>query len=141
MVAHNPRSHASRAHDDANAPRKYAMILVVLLILTVVTVLASQVQFGSGFLNVVVALVIATVKASLVALFFMHLLHDKPLNGIILVASFVFLGIFLISCYTDQATRDPIQPSNLKVQTGVPAPAPPVGASGGTPAAQPQPAH
>ncbi len=38
------------------------------------------------------ALAIATVKAALVALFFMHLRWDKPVNAIIAVAGFLFLG-------------------------------------------------
>jgi cytochrome c oxidase subunit 4 len=118
------------AHDDhdAKAPRTYALVLLALLCPTFITVGASYIQFGSGLINVVIALTIATIKASLVALFFMHLLHDKPMNGIILVGSFVFLGIFLISCYTDAITRDLVEPSNLKVQpapaTKAPAPAP-----------------
>jgi cytochrome c oxidase subunit 4 len=127
----------SHAHDDANAPKKYAIVLGVLLLLTFITVAASKVQFGSGMINVVIALTIATIKASLVALFFMHLLHDKAMNGIIIVSSFIFLGIFLISCYTDQETRDPILPSNLKLS--VPAAA---GASSPpTNEATPAPAH
>lgn len=109
---------AHDAHDhDANAPRNYFFVLLALLCLTFITVGASYIQFGSGLVNVVIALTIATIKASLVALFFMHLLHDKPMNAIILVGSFVFLGIFLISCYTDAVTRDPLEPTNLKVQT------------------------
>jgi cytochrome c oxidase subunit 4 len=115
MTAH---THTHELHDDhdAKAPRTYALVLLALLCLTFITVGASYIQFGSGLINVVIALTIATIKASLVALFFMHLLHDKPMNGLILLGSFVFLGIFLISCYTDAVTRDLIEPANLKVQ-------------------------
>ena len=59
-----------------------------------ITVGASYINFGSG--NVVIALAIATVKATLVALFFMHLAEDKPVNAIIAIAGFMFLGIFLM---------------------------------------------
>ncbi len=48
----------------------YAKTLVALLILTGITVAASYVNFGSSAINVVVALTIATIKATLVALFF-----------------------------------------------------------------------
>jgi cytochrome c oxidase subunit 4 len=114
-------SHTHAVHDshaanhDANAPKLYAGILATLLVLTAITVGASYIQFGSGMANVIVALTIATIKASLVALFFMHLLHDKAMNGIILVASFIFLGIFLISCYTDSSSRWDIKPQNWNV--------------------------
>jgi caa(3)-type oxidase subunit IV len=59
------------------------------------------------------ALTIATVKAILVALFFMHLLHDKKVNAIIAVAGFLFLGIFLMFCLIDAESRDGLQPRNL----------------------------
>ena len=126
MSAHtdiHATAHA-HAHDDhdAKAPRTYVLVLLALLCLTFITVSASYIQWGSGMINVIVALTIATIKASLVALFFMHLLHDRPMNGIILIASFVFLGIFLISCYTDAVTRDDIQPANLKVKPAAVAP-------------------
>src|SRR5438270_11941062 len=97
---------AGHGDHDASAPKIYGAVLLALLVLTGITVSASYIQFGSGMINVVVALTIATIKASLVALFFMHLLHDKPMNAIILLSSFVFLGIFLGYCYTDQSTRD-----------------------------------
>ena len=125
-------------HDkhDANAPKIYAGVLGVLLILTFTTVAASKIQFGSGMVNVVIALAIATIKASLVALFFMHLIHDKAMNAIILVASFSFLGVFLGLCYTDQATRDDLKPLGLKVKPPVVAGAPGV-APGAAPASAP----
>jgi cytochrome c oxidase subunit 4 len=90
-------------------------------------------------INVIVALTIATIKASLVALFFMHLLHDKPVNSIILVSSFVFLGIFLISCYTDVVSRDKVEPVNMKPSTTAPATTAP--ATNPAPGGAPAPAH
>ena len=61
-------------------PAIYLRILILLLILTGITVGASYIDFGSG--NVAIALFIASIKAILVALFFMHLKDDKPVNGI-----------------------------------------------------------
>ena len=75
---------------------------MALLILTALTVGAAYIDLGSG--NVVVALIIATIKASLVALFFMHLRWEKPVNGIIAMAGFLFLGIFLMFDLMDQDT-------------------------------------
>jgi cytochrome c oxidase subunit 4 len=123
--------HIAHAHDDHDkkAPKVYALILGSLLILTFITVSASYINFGSPMVNVGIAMTIATIKATLVALFFMHLLHDKPVNSIILVSSFIFLGIFLGSCYTDWASRDAIEPANKKVlPKPAPATAPPVAA-------------
>jgi cytochrome c oxidase subunit 4 len=113
---------AAHGHDshDANAPKLYFVVLITLLILTFITVAASKVQFGSGMVNVVIALTIATIKASLVALFFMHLIHDRAMNGIILVSSFIFLGIFLGFSYGDYATRDDLKPAGLKVKVAAP---------------------
>ena len=64
----------------------YLRVLIALLVLTGITVGASYIHFGSSAANVVVALTIATIKGTLVALFFMHLLHDKPVNAVIAVA-------------------------------------------------------
>lgn len=143
MSSHESHAHAAHHDDhDKNAVKVYGGVLAALLILTAITVWASTIHFGSGMVNVVVALGIATIKASLVGLFFMHLIHDRPMNSIIMVGSFVFLGIFLISCYTDFATRDPLLPTNLKVETApagttVPNPAAPGAAPGSGPVANP----
>ena len=82
----------------------YVKTLIALLILTAITVGASYIDFGSG--NIVIALLIASVKASLVALFFMHLRYEKPVNAVIASAGFLFLGIFLMFCFIDFSTRD-----------------------------------
>ena len=57
--------------------RTYIFIWLSLLVLTVVTWLVSYVNLG--LMNVVVAMLIASLKASLVALFFMHLRHENKL--------------------------------------------------------------
>ena len=69
-------------------------ILMALLVLTALTVAAARVDLGSG-LNIAVALGIATIKATLVAAFFMHLYWDKPINTVILLFSLVLLALFL----------------------------------------------
>jgi cytochrome c oxidase subunit 4 len=105
----------SHAEGHGNAVRTYSAVLGALLVLTVITVAASRVDFGS--LNVIIAIGIATLKASLVALYFMHLRYDKPMNAVIFVVSLLFLGLFLAGCLTDVESRWDIQPTNLKVQT------------------------
>jgi len=102
----------------------YLKTLIALLVLTAITVGASYIHFGSGAANVVVALTIATIKATLVALFFMHLLHDKPVNAIIAAAGFIFLGLFLMFTLLDFDTRDNLQPFNMHPQVTTPTPAP-----------------
>jgi cytochrome c oxidase subunit IV len=120
--------HAHTANPRADV-LKYTGVLGTLLILTFITVGASYVNFGNW--NVVIAIVIATMKASLVALFFMHLIHDKPTSAVIFLISVLFLALFLISVYTDYAERDPLLPSNYKLPTAPPA---------GSPASGPPPA-
>ncbi len=102
-------THKAHTHEDGAGV--YVKTLVALLILTAITVAASYADFGSG--NVVIALFIATIKASIVALFFMHLRHEKPVNSIIALAGFLFLGIFLMFCFMDQDTRRDPRPVNL----------------------------
>ena len=100
---HNPKAEAA----------VYLKTLTALLILTAITVGASYINFGSSAVNVVVALTIATIKATLVALFFMHLLHDKPVNGLIAAAGFLFLGLFLMFTLIDFDTREKLEPFNM----------------------------
>jgi len=114
-------THTEHAINTKVETAKYLATLVVLLILTAITVGASYINFGSG--NIVIALAIATVKAIIVGLIFMHLLHDKPVNAVIAVAGFVFLGIFLMFDFIDVGTRTDPQPTNLRAPAPVTAPA------------------
>ena len=104
-------SHTGEHAIHVTGPKTYATILAALLVLTVVTVGASYVDFGA--FNTVVALIIASIKGSLVALFFMHLRHDK-FNAVIFVGGLLFLAVFLIWTMFDLGTRTTVLPSNLK---------------------------
>lgn len=126
-------THTEHAENPKAETLKYVATLVVLLILTAITVGASYIDFGSG--NVVIALFIATIKAVIVALIFMHLLHDKPVNAVIAVAGFIFLGIFLMFDFIDVDSRTNPQPINLHPLPPATAPA-----TAGAPAAAGTPA-
>jgi cytochrome c oxidase subunit 4 len=65
-----------------------------LLVLTVVTVTASYLDLGHTG-NLIVALAIATIKASVVGLIFMHLFWDHKFHSIIFLFSVLFLAIFI----------------------------------------------
>jgi len=68
-------------------------VFASLTLLTVVTYVASLFDFGE--LNLFVALTIAVVKASLVVLFFMHLVWDRPFNAIVFIGCLIFVGLFI----------------------------------------------
>ena len=103
---HTHDDHAAHAHGGI---KQYAAVLSALLVLTVITVGASYLDFGAA--NIVIAIAIATVKASLVALFFMHLKDDNPVNAMILVSCFLFLGLLLTFCLLDIDNRPGDAPS------------------------------
>jgi cytochrome c oxidase subunit IV len=109
----------SPAHEhEHGGTAVYAKTLIALLILTALTVIAAGFDFGQA--NVVIALAIATIKGSLVVLFFMHLRWDKPLNAIIVMAGFLFLGIFLMFTLLDFSSRNNYLPANIRPIPGMP---------------------
>jgi cytochrome c oxidase subunit 4 len=77
-------------HDHVMPLWLLTAVIVILLILTVVTVGVAMVTP-----NLILAMAIATVKASLVCAIFMHLYWDKPFNTVILLISIGLLGLFL----------------------------------------------
>lgn len=88
----------------------YIKVFSALIVLTVVTVAAAQVDFGA--LNTLIAFAIATVKAVLVMAIFMHLKYDDRLNTVIICSSFFFLILLWLFSYADIYTRV-FQPSTL----------------------------
>ncbi len=87
---------SSGTHDIKNEVRVYLIVFGSLLFLTIVTVAISYLR-----LNIVgavtVALIIATIKASLVACYFMHLISEKRLVYIVLIFTVIFfLGLLFL---------------------------------------------
>ncbi len=76
-------------------------ILGALLVLTIATVAVTAIDLGAQG-NLIVAMVIATIKAGLVCTFFMHLLWDKKFNTILFLTSVLFLILFLSMTTTDR---------------------------------------
>lgn len=89
-----------------------------LIILTILTVLVTRVDLG-GTLNLSIALIIATVKAGLVCLYFMHLRYDRPFNAIILVACVLFVMLFLaLSTIDTEQYREDIRWQQVELSRG-----------------------
>ncbi len=84
--------------------KMYYTIWITLLCLTVITAAVSFVDLGR--FNTVVALVIATVKALLVVLFFMHVKYaSERLTKIVIVAAIFWLFLLLALSMADYGTR------------------------------------
>ncbi len=123
-AAHPNHGHADGAvhvHTASNA--FYWGVFGALIFLTFLTVKVSYYDFGSA--NIVIALLIATMKGSLVAAFFMHLRHDKLFNTLALLSAFLFLSVFILLTYDDVGYRGRLAPSyggKVLPETGVSAP-------------------
>jgi caa(3)-type oxidase subunit IV len=78
-------------------------IFGTLLFLTFITVAVAQVDLG--FMNFAVAMLVASIKASLVCMFFMGLKYDHKENTVIFSTAFIFMAIFMILTFGDLLTR------------------------------------
>jgi cytochrome c oxidase subunit 4 len=82
----------------------YFGIWAALLLGTFITYKAAFIELGR--FNAAVALGIATFKATLVVLFFMHVWHaSEKLTKLVVVAALFFLFLLLGLTMTDYATR------------------------------------
>ncbi len=81
----------------------YFGIWAALMALTLTTVLASFAELGA--FNIVVALLIATIKGTLVVLFFMHLRYSPKLTMVAVIASLFWLFIMFSLTMTDYLSR------------------------------------
>jgi cytochrome c oxidase subunit 4 len=82
----------------------YYSIFGALMVLTAITVFAAYVNLGN--FNAPVALAIATFKATLVVLFFMHVKYSSRLTKLVVATSLFFLFILLGQTMMDYVTRD-----------------------------------
>jgi cytochrome c oxidase subunit 4 len=84
-------------------------VFAALILLTGLTVLLHEPQWRErlGDWGLVAAMAIATVKAALVALYFMHLRYDKAINAIVFLGALVFVGLFLALTVLDTVEYQP----------------------------------
>ena len=83
----------------------YLVVLVALMALTVLTVGISFTEI-SGTWHVAMGLLVASVKASLVGLVYMHLIHSRSTNWTVVVISVFWLSVVLILlAFSDYGTR------------------------------------
>ena len=121
----NGHSHGHHGDQEGNGHVSSLKVLfaefAALMVLTIVTVVVARVPLGEW--NLIVAMVIATIKATLVALFFMHLFYDKGFVRITFVVSLLFLSLFITFCLMDTGAyqKDIIWHETLK-QTAPAAP-------------------
>jgi cytochrome c oxidase subunit IV len=98
--------HGEHGHDHGLAHTTPVSLLFIilglLLALTIATVAVTAIDLGAQG-NLIVAMVIATVKAALVCTFFMHLLWDKKFNTILFLTSVLFLILFLSMSTADRS--------------------------------------
>ncbi len=97
--------HPLRALAHVMPVRVLVAVFAALILLTVCTVAAARFDLGSA--NLSVALGIATVKATLVALYFMHLRYDSPFHALVFVTALVFLALFLSLTMLDTVHYQP----------------------------------
>ena len=108
-MSHPESSHDHGHHDDGlvhvhvHPASTYVKIFVALVFLTLVTVGLSRIHLGD--FNFLIAVVVATIKASLVAAFFMHLKDDNRFNVLLFVGALVFMGVFFVYTMNDTQHR------------------------------------
>lgn len=97
--------HESHSHDlHIVPPSIFLKVLITLLVLTAVTVGVALIDFGTG--NIVVAMVVASVKAFLVIYFFMHGAYENKIVITYVILPFILLAIMLGGTLMDDTTRD-----------------------------------
>lgn len=120
---HDPNNPHSAHEHHVSSWQLNVVILFVLLFFTVLTVvvakgeviLTTYTDFPITQLwNVIIAMAIATVKAMLVCMYFMHLRHDKALNTMVLLFTFATLGMFMAMPAIDIGSREAVKGYGLE---------------------------
>ena len=94
-------------HEEGHehGPGRYVLIWMALLVFTITTVVTGRMDLGGA--NLPLALIIATVKATLVVLFFMHLWDAEGINRLVFGVAVVFVIVLMLGVFGDLLTRMP----------------------------------
>jgi cytochrome c oxidase subunit IV len=103
-------AHTGGHHGDEIAHvtpvRLLLAVWAALMVLTVITVAVTSVDLG-GRVNLIVAMLIATIKAGLVVTYFMHLRWDRPFNTLVFLGSLLFVSLFISMTLFDKSEYEP----------------------------------
>jgi len=83
--------------------RLYIRIAIILMLLLALTIGIAYINLGTY--NIIIALIIATIKASLVGLFFMHIRSSSRLTWTFAVGGFFWLFILFVLTFSDFLSR------------------------------------
>jgi cytochrome c oxidase subunit 4 len=90
-------------------PRTYYKVFGALIALTVLTVTFSRLpipeEWHPELWHLIVGLAVAATKATLVILFFMHLIYSSRLTWVVAFSGLLWLGILITYTLTDYLTR------------------------------------
>ena len=95
------------------SPKVYIGIFLSLMVLTAATVAAAYVNLGP--FNIVIALAIASVKATLVVLYFMHARYSPKRTHLVIIAAVFWLAVMLALTLSDYVTRDRDVAANTRI--------------------------
>lgn len=93
--------------------RSYYIVFACLIILTLLTSGIAMAPIGG--LHTPVGLVIAIGKATLVVIFFMHLMQSTRTSWVVLSAAFFMLFVLLYLTLVDYWTRSLIKPDQIQI--------------------------
>ena len=99
---------ASSHHPHTIEKSTYLKILIALIVLTAITVAVSRVDFGVW--NLVVAMLVASIKAGLVTLFFMHLKYENKVTWLYVLFPIILLFFMIGGVYSDNPMRVKVEP-------------------------------
>lgn len=119
MVSESHQSADGKVHAHITPVKAYWAIFGALIFFTLLTVGVSYIHLGP--LNLVVAIAIATVKATLVVLYFMHMKYETKFNVLVFLSALLFMGIFLAYTMNDtehRASVDAVNGGRVDPRTG-----------------------
>ncbi len=96
MAEHTPEVHVTPL-------TTYLVVFFALAGGTILTWWVSTIDLG--WANTPIALLIAAIKAVLVILFFMHVIHSTRLTWVVVIGAFLWLGVLFVLTFADYLTR------------------------------------
>jgi cytochrome c oxidase subunit 4 len=85
---------------------RYLLIWAILLGFTILTIVTGRMDLGAA--NIFIAMAIATTKATLVVLFFMHMWDMGGVNRVVFGVSVLFAVVLIVGVFGDLMVRLPV---------------------------------